>query len=142
MKTTHVRATDVPERWYLFDATQEPIGRMAARIATMLQGKDQPTYTYSENTGAHVVVINAERCVFTGKKNEQKIYPFYSGFPGGLKERDMDYMRERTPEMIVTLAVRRMLPKSRLGRDMLRNLKVYAGAEHPHTAQKPVAANG
>lgn len=142
MKTTHVRATDVPERWYLFDATQEPIGRMAARIATILQGKDQPTYTYSENTGAHVVVINAERSVFTGKKNEQKIYPFYSGFPGGLKERDMDYMRERTPEKIVTLAVRRMLPKSRLGRDMLRNLKVYAGAEHPHTAQQPVAANG
>jgi large subunit ribosomal protein L13 len=138
MKTTHVRATDVPERWYLFDAATQPIGRMAARIATLLQGKDQPTYTYSENTGAHVVVINAERAVFTGKKNEQKIYPFYSGYPGGLKERDVDDMRAKSPEKMVTLAVRRMLPKTRLGKDMLGNLKVYRGEEHPHTAQQPV----
>ena len=142
MKTTHVRATDVPERWYLFDAATQPIGRMAASIATLLQGKDQPTYTYSENAGAHVVVINAERAVFTGKKNEQKIYPFYSGYPGGLKERDVDDMREKSPEKMVTLAVRRMLPKTRLGKHMLGNLKVYRGEEHPHTAQQPVPYEG
>jgi large subunit ribosomal protein L13 len=138
MKTTHVRSIDVPERWYVFDATEQPIGRMAALIAMLLMGKDQPTYTYSELNGAFVVVINAERPVFTGKKAEQKIYPFYSGYAGGLKERDVDYMRERRPTDMVMLAVRRMLPKTNLGRDMLRRLKVYAGAEHPHQAQKPV----
>ncbi|MEZ5978061.1 MAG: 50S ribosomal protein L13 [Planctomycetota bacterium] len=138
MKTTHVRAATLPERWYVFDASTEPVGRMAARIATLLMGKDQPTYTPSENNGAHVVVVNAEKAIFTGRKEEQKIYHFYSGYPGGLKEVDVPRMRERRPTDIVRLAVRRMLPKSRLGRDMLSNLRVYAGPEHPHTAQKPV----
>ena len=140
MTTTHVRAQDLPERWVLYDASREPLGRMAARIATHLMGKDQPTYTPSELCGAHVVVINAEQAVLTGRKDEQKAYASYSGYPGGRKERSIAYMRERRPADIVRMAVRRMLPKNRLGRQMLSRLRVYGGAEHPHTAQKPTAA--
>ncbi|MHC4377820.1 MAG: 50S ribosomal protein L13 [Planctomycetota bacterium] len=141
MRTSHVRAADLPERWLLFDASKEPVGRMASKIAVHLMGKDRPEYTPSELCGAHVVVINAEQAVFTGKKEEQKSYPFYSGYPGGLNEIDLPTMRERRPADVVTLAVRRMLPKNRLGRQMLARLKVYAGEEHPHTAQKPEAVN-
>lgn len=140
MSTTHVRAQDLPERWLLFDASKEPLGRMAAKIATHLTGKDQPTYTPSELCGAHVVVINAEKIVLTGRKAEQKMYPFYSGYPGGLKERSVSYMRERRSTDMVRLAVRRMLPKNRLGKSMLGRLKVYSGTEHPHSAQKPEPA--
>ncbi len=114
---------------------------MASKIAFHLMGKDRPEYTPSELTGAHVVVINAQAAVFTGNKEEQKSYAFYSGFPGGLSEIDLPTMRERRPADVVTLAVRRMLPKTRLGRQMLARLKVYAGEEHPHTAQKPEAVN-
>ncbi len=125
----------------MFDASKEPVGRMASKIAFHLMGKDRPEYTPSELTGAHVVVINAQAAVFTGNKEEQKSYAFYSGFPGGLSEIDLPTMRERRPADVVTLAVRRMLPKTRLGRQMLARLKVYAGEEHPHTAQKPEAVN-
>ena len=142
MKTTHVRAADIQERWYVFDASTQPLGRMSAKIATLLMGKDQPTYTPSELCGAHVVVINAAKAQVSGKKDDQKIYPFYSGYPGGLKEVSLEAMRERRPADIVTLAVRRMLPKSRLGRQMLKHLKVYGGADHPHTAQQPVPYEG
>jgi large subunit ribosomal protein L13 len=140
MTTTHVRAQDLPERWMLYDASREPLGRMAAKIAKQLMGKDQPTYTPSEPCGAHVVVVNAEQAVFTGRKNEQKTYGFYSGYPGGLKERSVEYMRGERPADIVKLAVKRMLPKSRLGRTMLSNLRVYAGPDHPHQAQAPTPA--
>lgn len=142
MKTTHVRAADLDERWYVFDASTQPLGRMASKIATLLMGKDRPTYTPSELCGAHVVVINAERTQLTGKKEEQKVYPFYSGYPGGLRELDVEAMRKRRPNDMVTLAVRRMLPKTRLGKQMLGRLKVYTGTEHPHTAQQPVPYEG
>ena len=135
MRTTHVRAQDLPERWLLFDASQQPLGRMATEIATALIGKDLPSYTPSELCGAHVVVINSEQAVLTGKKDDQKIYPFYSGYPGGLKEVSVAHMRERRSPDMIKLAVRRMLPKNRLGRDMLRRLRCYAGNDHPHTAQ-------
>lgn len=141
MRTSHVRAADLPERWLLFDASKEPVGRMASKIAFHLMGKDRPEYTPSELSGAHVVVINAQATVFTGKKEEQKRYPFYSGYPGGLHEIDVPTMRERRPSDLVTLAVRRMLPKTRLGRQMLSRLKVYPGDEHPHIAQQPEAVN-
>ena len=140
MTTTHVRAQDLPERWLVFDASSEPLGRLATKIATSLTGKDQPTYTPSQLGGAHVVVINAEQIVLTGRKEDQKIYPFYSGYPGGLKQRSVAYMRERRSTEMVRLAVRRMLPKNRLGKAMLSRLRVYSGAEHPHGAQNPTPA--
>lgn len=137
MKTTHVKATETEQRWLLYDASEHVLGRMAARIAHQLMGKDRPTYTPSEAGGAHVVVINSARARFTGRKEEQKRYQHYTGYPGGRREHDLETMRERRPNDIVTLAVRRMLPKTRLGRTMLSRLKVYPGAEHPHGAQQP-----
>jgi large subunit ribosomal protein L13 len=138
MRTTHVRAADVQERWYVFDASTQPLGRMASQIAMMLMGKDRPTYTPSELCGAHVVVIHADKVLVTGRKAEQKEYAFYSGFAGGLKEIEFEELRERDPARIIRLAVRRMLPKNKLARRMLGRLLVYAGPDHPHTAQRPV----
>ena len=137
-KTTHVRAADQVERWLEYDASEHVLGRMAVQIAMQLMGKDRPTYTPSELPGTHVVVVNAARVRLTGRKEDQKEYVSYSGYPGGRRVRSVAEMRERRPEDIVSLAVRRMLPKNRLGHDMLRCLKVYAGSEHPHQAQKPV----
>lgn len=138
MTSTHVRAQDSLERWFIYDASEQALGRMAARIAHQLMGKDLPTYTPSELGGAHVVVIQAAKAVVSGRKDDQKNYPHYTGYPGGLKVVPMERMRERRPQDIVTLAVRRMLPKTRLGRSMLKRLKVYTGTDHPHGAQKPV----
>jgi len=138
MKSTHVRSTEVEERWLIYDASQHTLGRMATKIAMSLMGKDRPTWTPSELSGAHVVVINSKQAKVTGKKSDQKTYPHFTHYAGGLKEVPMADMRVRRPNDIVTLAVRRMLPKTRLGHDMLRRLKVYPGAEHPHMAQNPV----
>ena len=138
MKSTHVRAADAPERWLLYDASEHTLGRMATKIAMHLMGKDRPNYTPNSLVGAHVVVINAEKAKFTGGKDESKTYAHYTRYPGGYKQVSLAEMRERRPDEIVSLAVRRMLPKTRLGHDMLRRLKVYAGTEHPHTAQQPV----
>lgn len=138
MRTTHVKAADTEPRWLLYDASQLPLGRMAARIATHLRGTDRPTFTYSEHGNTHVVVINAERALLTGKKGTDKEYQHYTGYPGGRRVHSVDRVREQRPADMVLLAVRRMLPKSRLGRQMLSHLKVYAGPEHPHAAQKPV----
>ena len=137
-KTTRFRAQDVPERWYVYDASKHVLGRMAADIATRLMGKDLPTYTREELTGAHVVVINATEARFTGKKAEVKFYAKFSGYPGGRYEHTLDMLKEARPHDIVKQAVRRMLPKSTLARTMIGRLKVYGGAEHPHSAQKPV----
>ena len=137
MKTTRFRAQDVEERWYLYDASQHVLGRMASDIAMRLMGKDQPRYTREELTGARVVVINAEKARLTGNKADVKYYARYSGYPGGRYEHSLDMLKQARPHDIVKLAVRRMLPKSRLGRAMLSRLKVYGGGEHPHSAQKP-----
>ena len=137
MKTTHVKAAEAEERWYHYDAGEHTLGRMAAEIAVQLMGKDRPTYTPSELSGAHVVVTNAESAVLTGRKDEQKEYQTYSGYPGGRKLTSLERKRQNRPTDIITLAVRRMLPKNRLGRRMLSRLKVYAGNEHPHSAQSP-----
>ena len=110
---------------------------MATDIAMRLMGKDRPTYTPSELTGAHVVVINAEKVRMTGAKLENQVYPKYSGYPGGLYEHSLDSLKKKRPHDIVKLAVRRMLPKNRIGKNMLSRLKVYGNDEHPHTAQKP-----
>ncbi|MEZ6017320.1 MAG: 50S ribosomal protein L13 [Planctomycetota bacterium] len=138
MTSTYVRSTDAEERWLLYDATEHNLGRMAASIARALQGKDRPTYQPNEKTGAHVVVINGSNPRMSGNKRDIKIYKHYTGYPGGLKEVAMARVLESRPADAVTLAVRRMLPKNRLGHDLLRRLKVYAGEEHPHTAQAPV----
>lgn len=137
MKTTNLRPEDVETRWYVYDASEFKLGRMATKIAMQLMGKDRPTYQPNQLLGAHVVVVNATSVVVTGKKAEQKTYKHYSGYAGGLREVAFENLRSRRPEFIVKEAVRRMLPKNRIGRDMLRNLKVYANADHPHTAQAP-----
>lgn len=137
MKSTHVRAADTEERWLLFDASEHVLGRMATRIATALMGKDRPTWTPSEASNTHVVVINGTKPVLTGNKREQKEYAHHTGYPGGRRVLSVDEMIERRPHDVVTLAVRRMLPKGRLGHKMLSRLKVYSGEEHPHVAQNP-----
>ena len=138
MRTTHVKAADTEPRWLLYDASEQPLGRMAARIATHLRGTDRPTFTPSEHGNTHVVVLNAEKAVLTGSKGSEKEYQHYTGYPGGRRVTAVAQMRERRAPDMVQLAVRRMLPKNRLGRQMLKRLKVYVGTEHPHTAQKPV----
>jgi len=138
-KTTHISACDIEDRWLVYDASLFPLGRMATQIAMQLMGKDRPTFTASEICGAHVVVLNSAKAKVTGQKNEQKKYKDYSGYPGGLHLSSMDQMRQRRPNDIVTLAVRRMLPKGPLGKKMLSRLKVYPGTDHPHAAQSPVA---
>lgn len=138
MKSTFVRTAQAEERWLLYDASEHTLGRMASKIAVNLMGKDRPSYTLGQLTGAHVVVINAAQVRTTGVKAENKTYAHYTGYPSGRKVVSMERVRATRPEDIVALAVRRMLPKTRLGHDMLRHLKVYPGTEHPHTAQKPV----
>ncbi len=138
MTTTHVRAQDTEERWLLYDARDFPLGRMAAVIARNLMGKDRPTYTASENGGAHVVVLHCAEPMLSGKKSEDKTYNHHTGYIRGLREVPIEELKERRPEDIVTLAVRRMLPKTRLGHSMLKRLKVYTGDDHPHGAQQPV----
>ena len=137
MPTTHVRSADLQERWLLYDASQHVLGRLAAQIAMNLMGKDLPTYTPSEKNGAFVVVVNAEKVKTTGAKSGQKTYAHYTGYPSGRKVVDFEDLSARRPDEIVRLAVKRMLPKTALGHDMLSRLKVYQGSEHPHRAQKP-----
>ena len=137
MKTTHVCASATEERWLLFDASKHVLGRMASTIATSLIGKDRPTWTPSQGGNTHVIVINAEQPQLTGAKRQKKEYAHYTGYPGGRRVRTVDDLLERRPTDVVTLAVRRMLPKGRLGHSILSNLKVYTGPDHPHAAQKP-----
>ena len=125
--------------WQLVDADGKPLGRLAVEIANILRGKHRPTFTPHVDTGDFVVVINAEKVKLTGRKEEQKIYQRYSGHRGGLKEIQASEMRERHPDRLVKLAVKGMLPKNNLSRKMISRLKVYAGTEHPHEAQQPVA---
>ena len=129
----------VEREWFVVDATDLVLGRMSTRIATILRGKHKPTYTPHVDTGDNVIVINAAKVRFTGKKLDQKIYYHHTGFPGGLKEATARRMMERKPEFVIKEAVRGMLPKGPLGRAMLKKLHVYAGSEHVHQAQKPVA---
>ena len=131
------KAGEVTPHWYLIDAKNEVLGRAAVRIAQILMGKHRPTYTAHIDTGDFVVVINAAEVQATGAKEEKKIYQWYTGWPSGRKTRTLEQMRDTRPEDIVRLAVRRMLPKSRMGRHMLKKLKIYPGSEHRHAAQKP-----
>lgn len=139
MKTVSVRKEDVIHNWWHIDAADKVLGRIATKIATVLQGKHKPSYTPHIDTGDYVVVTNAEKVRVTGKKDLHKIYYHHSLYPGGLKETGFKEMLEKKPEDIITLAVGRMLPKTKLGRAMVKKLKVYKGSEHPHGAQEPAS---
>jgi len=136
-KSYMAKPDELQRRWYHVDAEGETLGHIAVKVATVLMGKHKPTYTPHVDTGDYVVVINAGQIQATGKKDQQKVYQWYTGWPGGQKQRTLAQMRTARPEDILRLAVRRMLPKNRLGRTMLKKLKMYRGAEHPHAAQNP-----
>ncbi len=137
MKTFMAKESEIEREWHLVDASQAPVGRIAARIARILMGKHKPTYTPHADTGDYVVVTNAANSVLTGRKAEQRVHRYHTGHVGGLKEISHRRMIEEHPDRVIRLAVRRMLPKTPLGRRMYAKLKVYAGSEHPHTAQQP-----
>ena len=136
MTTYMAKPGEVEQKWHLVDATDQIVGRLASQIAVKLMGKHRPQYTPHVDTGDFVVVINAEKVRFTGKKWEQKEYRWYTGYPGQ-RSVTAETRRERQPEMILHEAVRRMLPKNKLANRMIQKLKIYAGAEHPHQAQQP-----
>ncbi len=140
-KTTIPKAADVRHDWRLVDAAGRPAGRLAVQIANLLRGKNRPDFTPHINTGAFVVVINAAQVKLTGRKEEQKIYKDYSGYPGGLKERPAAMIRARDPGRILRQAVRGMLPDNHTRRVLMRRLKIFAGADHPHAAQQPKPVN-
>jgi len=137
MSTFMAKPATVTRRWLVIDATDQVVGRLAVQIATILRGKHRPEYTPHTDTGEYVIVINAARLKFTGKKWEQKSYDSYSHYPGGLKTVTAKELRERNPERILELAVKRMVPRNRLGRKQMTKLKIYAGPQHPHQAQRP-----
>jgi len=137
MKTFLAKKEDVQPKWFVIDASGQVLGRLAVRVANVLRGRNKATYTPHVDTGDFVVVVNADKVVLTGKKEEQNEYMFFNGYVGRERFRSLHEMRARHPEFIVEHAVRGMLPKNRLARRMFTKLKVYAGAEHPHAAQNP-----
>jgi large subunit ribosomal protein L13 len=138
MKTYVPKKGEVEQSWYVVDATDQTLGRLASDIARVLRGKHKPTYTPNNDVGDFVVVINASKVAFSGKKLTDKTYYRHSGYPGGLREFSLEKMLDRHPERVLEKAVRGMLPHNRLGEDMYRKLKVYPGAVHPHEAQRPL----
>lgn len=137
MNTFMAKAGEIERKWYVLDAAGKPLGRLATEAAIILRGKHKPTFTPHLDTGDHVVVINAEKCVLTGNKLDTKMYYRHSGFPGGLKTMPYRKFMAQRPEEAIRKAIVGMLPHNRLGAQMARKLKVYKGAEHPHAAQAP-----
>jgi large subunit ribosomal protein L13 len=137
MRTFLPNANEIERKWWVVDARDEVLGRIATKISLILQGKRKRIYTPHIDAGDFVVVVNADKVKLTGKKLDDKIYYRHTGYPGGIKSRTAREMMKKFPERIIELAVRRMLPRNRLGRRMLKRLKVYAGSEHPHAAQSP-----
>lgn len=137
MKSYIAKPAEVERKWYVIDAEDKTLGKIASEVASILRGKKKPIYTPHVDTGDYVIVINAGKVRVTGKKEEQKIYKSHSGYPGGLKETTLRELRAKKPEEIIRHAVKGMMPKGKLGRQMFKKLKVYAGPEHPHTAQNP-----
>jgi large subunit ribosomal protein L13 len=135
--TKHANEATVQRNWYVVDGTNQTVGRMCARIASVLRGKTKASYTPHVDTGDFVIVINCEKVKFSGNKLEEKMYQNFTGYPGGLKEETAKDLLKRRPEVVVERAVKGMLPKNRLGRKMYKKLFVYVGANHPHIAQKP-----
>jgi large subunit ribosomal protein L13 len=140
VKTYAVKASDIERQWWVVDASGQTLGRLATRVATLLEGKHKATYSPHLDTGDHVVVVNAGKIRVTGNKLVQKSYFRHSNYPGGLKEESLAALLARKPELAIERAVKGMLPQNRLGRAMFRKLKVYAGADHPHQAQQPATA--
>ena len=141
MKTYFANSGNIEQKWYVVDASGEVLGRLATQIAKYLRGKHKPEFTPHADAGDHIIVVNAGEIKVTGKKESDKKYYSHSGYPGGLKEITYEKMMKKDPRKAIEIAVKGMMPKNPLGREMLRKLKVYAGAEHPHTAQQPVAIN-
>jgi large subunit ribosomal protein L13 len=141
MKTWNAKPGEIEREWRLVDAEGQTLGRLATRIADTLRGKDKPQFTPHVDTGDFVVVVNAEKVAVTGKKLDDKKYHRHSGYPGGLRTRTLREQLERRPEEVIRKAVKGMLPRNRLSRAQLRKLKIYAGPEHPHTAQAPKELN-
>jgi len=140
-KTYLPPALNTEAKWYVIDASEQRLGRLAAEVARILRGKNKPTYTPHLDTGDFVVIINADKVAVTGNKATQKLYRRHSGRPGGMKVETFDKLQQRIPERIIETAVKGMLPKNTLGRKLFTKLKVYAGAEHPHAAQQPEVLN-
>ena len=136
-KTFSPKAADISHEWWVVDATDLPLGRLASEIAQLIRGKHKPTFAPHVDGGDFVVVVNAEKVAVTSGKSQEKIYYRHSGYPGGLKEETFESLLERRPEQVLERAVKGMLPKNRLGRQLGNKLKVYAGPEHPHAAQQP-----
>jgi large subunit ribosomal protein L13 len=137
VKTYHQKPSEVQRDWYVIDASGKVLGRLATQISTLLRGKHKPTFTPSVDGGDFVIVVNAEKIVLTGRKPDQKIYYRHTGYPGGLKATPYKVMLAKHPDRILRLAVKRMLPKNRMGRRLLSKLRIYAGPNHPHAAQQP-----
>ena len=137
MRTYMPKKGEIEQRWHLVDGEDQVVGRLASRLARVLMGKHRPEYTPHMDTGDYVVIVNAAKVRFTGRKAADKRYFHYTGYAGGLRERTVADLLERKPEEILRLAVRRMLPKTSLGRQMITKLKIYPGAAHPHEAQQP-----
>ena len=137
MKTYMAKAETVDRKWYIIDAEGMVLGRMASQVAAILRGKHKPTYTPHVDTGDHIIIVNADKIVLTGRKLDQKKYYKHSGYPGGLKEISYRALMNKKPEFVVMEAIRLMLPKGPLGRQMLTKLRVYSGTEHKHQAQMP-----
>lgn len=138
MRTFMAKEKDIERKWYVIDAAGLPLGRLASEVARILKGKHKTIYTPHMDAGDHVVVINASKVLLTGKKAQQKFYYRHSGYPGGIKKIRYDHFLAKNPELLFYLAVKRMLPANRLGRAMLKKLKVYRGADHQHHAQQPI----
>lgn len=138
MKSFLAKTGSTERKWYLVDAEEQILGRLAVKISNLLRGRNKPTYTPHVDTGDFVVVINADKVAVSGKKEEQKEYMFYSGYFGNEKHRKLKDMRVKKPAFIIENAVRGMLPKNRLARQMIKKLKIYAGPNHPHDAQEPI----
>jgi len=140
-KTQNANAESVQHNWYVVDATNEKVGRLASKIAAVLRGKHKPSYTPHVDTGDYVIILNADKVRFTGNKIDQKVYLTYSGYPGGQKSTAAKELMEKKPHAILENAIRGMLPKTKLGRAMIKKLFLYTGDEHPHAAQKPQPFN-
>ncbi|MBS3905482.1 MAG: 50S ribosomal protein L13 [Syntrophaceae bacterium] len=138
MKTYQAKKEEVEHQWYLVDAEGRVLGRLAAELAKILRGKNKPIYTPHVDTGDFVIVVNAGKVALTGKKMKDKIYYHHTGYPGGIRDMSAEKLLAKKPTEMIRIAVKGMLPKTSLGRQMIQKLKIYAGAKHPHEAQKPV----
>jgi len=139
MKTAFFTAATADRKWYVIDAAGKPLGRVAAKVASILRGKNKPTFTPSQETGDYVIIINADKVDITGRKRQNKTYYHHTGYPGGIKDISFEELIVRNPVSPIEIAIKGMLPKGPLGRKLFKNVKVYAGPDHPHIAQNPIA---